>query len=350
MRVLMFSTDRNETNAESAVTKRQRAYAERLGHIDDIVLCGSDNVRLDTGTFVALPTNSTTRLMRLFDALKIAKTLQKPDVVTVQDPFETGFVGWLVARKCKVPLHVQIHTDFLSPEYATLSFLNRVRVWIAGFVLRRASRVRVVSERIGESVAKKYALRAPVSVLPVFVDIAKFSHIPRLKHPRFKISLLVLSRLEPEKNIPLAIRALREARASGHDAGLTIAGDGTQRSILASLARSLGLERFVEFVGRQDAAVALQTADILLFPSRYDGYGMAVVEALAAGVPVLATDVGVARESGSMVASPAQFAKTLLQWISSGPRTGELKNYPYKDFDEYVQKYCDDIAACARRQ
>jgi glycosyltransferase involved in cell wall biosynthesis len=73
---------------------------------------------------------------------------------------------------------------------------------------------------------------------------------------------------------------------------------------------------------------------------------MVIVEALAAGKPVLSTDVGIAREAGAIVATEKDFATVLAEWFKNGPRTGELKNYPYKTFEAYVRAYSDDIAAC----
>ena len=73
---------------------------------------------------------------------------------------------------------------------------------------------------------------------------------------------------------------------------------------------------------------------------------MTIVEALAAGKPVLATDVGVAREAGAIVASPERFAGMLADWFEQGMRVGKLLHYPYQNFDEYVSAYTADILAC----
>ncbi|HEY4519786.1 MAG TPA: hypothetical protein VJH33_01980, partial [Candidatus Paceibacterota bacterium] len=67
----------------------------------------------------------------------------------------------------------------------------------------------------------------------------------------------------------------------------------------------------------------------------------------ASGVPVLATDVGVAREAGAIVVSPHDFPRALVAWIEKGPRRGELRSYPYKNFDEYLRLFKQDIEYCA---
>ena len=103
----------------------------------------------------------------------------------------------------------------------------------------------------------------------------------------------------------------------------------------------------VFFEDGKDVAPYYALTDLVLFPSKYDGYGMVIIEALAAGKPVLSTDVGIAREAGAIIAKPEEFPNALLEWFKSGPRTAELKNYQYKNFDEYIAAYCADIAACA---
>ena len=70
---------------------------------------------------------------------------------------------------------------------------------------------------------------------------------------------------------------------------------------------------------------------------------MDIVEALPSGNPVLSTDVGIAREAGAAIASREKFPEALGEWFKNGPTEGVLSNYPYKDFEGYVEAYCDDI-------
>ncbi len=348
MRILSIGTDRNILKEGSAVSVRASAYAEYLGDLDVIVFSkkGFSPLRFaENGT--AYPTNSRYKFLYPLGALMIARRLSKPDVVTVQDPFETGLVGLFVARWLKVPLHVQAHTDFLAPTFRRASFLNRVRARIAGFVLMRAERIRVVSERIKDELVTTYGITKPVSVLPIYVDTARYANLVRTKHPRFMISLVCIGRLEKEKNFTLALDALKRARDAKHDAGLTFVGSGREEEALKAYADTLGISQWVEWAGwHTDLSQYLASADIMLLPSLYEGYGMVIIEALSAGVPVLATDVGIAQEAGAIVTSRRDFAPALVRWIQGGPRHASLANYPYSSFEEYVQKYCNDIQEC----
>src|ERR1700690_185272 len=214
MRVLQIGSDRSKRGilySGSAAFKRQQAYAKEFGALDIIgfSLRADGAKEIGAGALHVYPTNSRSRFFYGFGAFRIARTLPRPDVVSVQDPFEVGFIGWIIARRFGMPLYVQVHTDFLAPEYANLSPLNRLRVRIAGFVLRRAARIRAVSERIKRCLETHSSFRAIVSVLPIFVDAEHFRWAlpdPALieRFARFTSKVLVVSRLESEKDIELA--------------------------------------------------------------------------------------------------------------------------------------------------
>src|SRR3990167_4685074 len=363
MRVLQIGTDRTIFDAKSASAARMRSYGKRFGQLDMIIFSLREHkvrgIRLSEGAY-ALATNSFFRFLYLLDAIRIAFKLPKPDVVSVQDPFEAGITGWIIARLRGARFHVQVHTDFLSPEYSRLSFLNRLRTLIAGFVLRRASSVRVVSGRIRDSLktinskSRRFGrdpdfasgLKTKPSVLPIFVDVEKYRNTqlsPALaaRENLFPTKLLVVSRLEPEKNVGLAIHAF--AKAALEKSCLIIIGEGSEKEALHKMAHDRGIAKWVFFEGRTDPAQYYKMADLVLAPSRYEGYGMVIVEALASGTPVISTDVGIAREAGAIIAEEDDFAKAITSWVEHGPREGELKNYPYKNFEEYVEAYCNDI-------
>ncbi|MEK9153954.1 MAG: glycosyltransferase family 4 protein [Patescibacteria group bacterium] len=348
MHVLALSADRSNRGVlcgGSSAFKRQEAYAKQFGNLDIIVFSlmsdGSENI--DAGPLRIFPTNSWFKILWGIDAFRIVNKLPRPDIVTVQDPFETGLAGLLIAQRLGVPLHVQVHTDFLSPEYAKLSLLNRMRVCVAGFVLRRAARVRVVSERVGSSIKRKYDIAAPVTVLPIFVDIAKFRDAKMPAKPftakKYSYQVLIVARSAAEKNIKFAEDAFE--KSAPPDARLIVCGDISEEDI-----RNKQSDR-IYYVSTDDPASLYKAVDLVLVPSKYEGYGLVIVEALAAGKPVLSTDVGIAREAGAIITTEEKFADALSEWFKNGPRTGELKNYPYKNLDGYIQAYCDDILAVA---
>lgn len=157
----------------------------------------------------------------------------------------------------------------------------------------------------------------------------------------------MVGRLEKEKQFEEGIRALALVRAHGYNAQLTIVGEGERFDFLAAEAQRYQVAKSVYFAGwHDDITPFLTEASVLLVPSAYEGYGMVIVEALAAGVPVIAYDVGIAREAGASIAPQEAFADTVLSWAENGARHGELKNYPYETEDQYIEAWVSDIEKC----
>jgi glycosyltransferase involved in cell wall biosynthesis len=106
-----------------------------------------------------------------------------------------------------------------------------------------------------------------------------------------------MGRLQPEKNYRGLIRAFARVRKIHDDAMLLIVGSGPERDRLLSLARSLDLDECVKILPwARDVASYYKSCDLYVQPSLYEGWGLAVIEALASGAPVVMTDVGCAGE------------------------------------------------------
>lgn len=351
MRILSIGTDRSLFDADSAARQRHVAYAKELGTLDVIVFTvGRAYTPVEDGALRVIPTSSLSRFAYGLGAIMRALSLPRPDVVTAQDPFETGLAALFIARLRGVPLHVQVHTDFLAPAFALHSRLNRIRRRMAGFVLRRSSRIRVVSERLKQEIIARYRPHAIVHVLPIFADTARFKEakpLPALetRFERFAQVFLFVGRLEPEKGAVHAIRVF--AQSAPQESCLILVGQGSERVSLEREAAARGVKTRVFFEGERDPAPYYALADLVLVPSAYEGYGLVIVEALAAGVPVLATDVGIAREAGAIVAPVETFPAALTRWLAEGPRHAVLRGYPYESFPTYVGAWVDDVRATA---
>jgi glycosyltransferase involved in cell wall biosynthesis len=131
--------------------------------------------------------------------------------------------------------------------------------------------------------------------------------------------LLAVSRLTAQKGIDVAVRALP---ALPDDSVLVVLGEGPERPALERLARELGVERRVFLPGRvPDVAAWLRRAALLVHPARWEGFGLAVLEAMLAGLPVVASDVSslpelvVDGETGFLVRAndPAALANAVAQ-------------------------------------
>lgn len=254
------------------------------------------------------------RVGRAVLARLLKRTPSTQIVISTQDPFETGLVGKQLADRFKVALQVQVHTDFMSPYFCwpTLSFiglLNRYRRRLARAVLARAASVRVVSERIKRSLIGSHVWHPDhLQVLPIYVDpfawalsqdvharVGGEREADWVHLPHWETVGLMACRLTKEKQVDLALRAFAKTVKVASKTGLIIAGEGPERPHLERLARKLGIEHSVLFVGWQRRLLPFfHSADFLLSTSLFEGYGMTMVEAMLAGVPVIASDTGIA--------------------------------------------------------
>ena len=305
MKVLMLSTDASILESGSEACNRMKEYgtlADRL----DIVVCATGSPKQElaiSDTTRAIPTNSASKLWYVRDAIAAAKKsiAGDVDIVTSQDPFETGFAGWLLARRFKAKLQLQVHTDFLSPYFSRESFKNRIRVWIAKWLLPKADSIRVVSERIKTSLIAIGLPEEKIMVLPIFVDAKKQSEPGTVdlhtKYPQFDFIILMASRLEPEKNITVAIDAMKDIVKRDPKIGLIIAGEGSLREALAKQVTENQLGENVIFEGWVcDLSSYYKTADVLLNTSKYEGYGRNIVMMGMSSRTNISTEVGLVGE------------------------------------------------------
>jgi len=242
------------------------------------------------------------------------KVPKKPyDVLSTQDPFWRGLFGLLISRIRKVPLNVQVHAD--------VSGQSVVKKLLARFVLRQAVSVRVVSQKIKEQV-QAFGVTAPITILPVFIDAGSFTSVIRKSHTGKKI--LWVGRMEEEKNPLLALTVFKEVLKEVPDAQLVMLGSGSLSEKVAACAAELPVQESLHRPGWQNPALYMDTADVVLCTSNFESWGASIVEALAAGVPVVAPDVGVAREAGARVVPRERLAKEVIQVLYSNEQ-GVLK-------------------------
>lgn len=303
MKILSILSDRKVFVEGSAVRARLLEYGGLVDELHVIVFAkkslGFKDEIISPNIFL-YPSNSVGKFFHIPATIIRAYALKRRgvsvDVVTTQDPFEAGFVGFIVAGILGARLHLQVHTDFMSPYFADESVLNRLRVLVAKFLIPRANAIRVVSERIKKSLQPIVKSSTPIAVLPIFVDSVQTVSVEK-KFPQFEKIILVASRLSREKNIGNVIEAMKQIVAKHPRAGLVIVGSGEEEARLKKLVAQLGLDKNVVFEGWQDNLTSYyKVADVFVLSSYYEGYGMVVVEALAAGCPVIMTDVGCAEE------------------------------------------------------
>jgi glycosyltransferase involved in cell wall biosynthesis len=294
MKVLSIGTDSKIFEDGSVVLERQKEYASKLDELHMVVFTNEGFKERQIGNLYLYPTNSKIFSL-LIGGLKIRKILEdkKGFVITTQDSFETGFLGVVTKKIYNLPLQVQIHTDFLSPYFIN-TFLNRLRVYISKLVIPNADEIRVVSSVIQDSLVEKYSyLKSKIDILPIWVDTA-VTYFDKKDDSVLKI--LVVSRLEKEKKVNVALDVFKKVSNKFNNLELLIAGDGSLRDKLEEQANILGIRDKVNFLGWTDNVSKLFVdSHVYLLTSEFEGYGMTLLQAGSFGTPIVTTKVGVAK-------------------------------------------------------
>ena len=224
---------------------------------------------------------------------------------------------WLpagLAAPTGVPLVVTVYgTD------AALLRRSRVARSVARPLLQRASTITAVSREAGNWVQ---------AAAGRFVDAQYVHPMPAdtrgYPWTRGGGGAVVISRLVPSRRVDLALETLAVLGSLGHVFRLTIVGDGPERAALEQRAARLGISPQVRFVGAKSPVEArsyLERADVMLFTARGEGAALAAIEALACGVPIVASwdsgaAVDIVPESGPgrlTLPSPEALARSVLE-------------------------------------
>ncbi len=173
--------------------------------------------------------------------------------------------------------------------------------WLDRFLCRWRTSIVAVSEQVRRDVIRNLRVeREKTRVIYNGVDVNRFSD-RSLREPTRKalglrprdMAIIYHGRLVEQKNPDLLLKIGAEIARIRVGVRVVIAGDGPLREELERKTKEMGMEAQVRFLGRRDDVPALlQAADMSVLPSFKEGFSNAVLEAMAAGLPVVATDVG----------------------------------------------------------
>lgn len=364
MLLINIGTDRNVFIENSLVQKRIISYGNFFEAMKVIVFTGRSNSLKRTyinRNIEAVPTQSISRWAYVIDAIRIVKKemhtygVTKEMVISCQDPFETGLVGYVISKRYGAPLRVEIHTDIGSPFFRKQSILNRIRLFIAKFVLKRAKMIRVVSPSIKKYVVDTYNISDErIVVLPILDNF-----IPDERRESNEKYILMVSRLEKEKQIDKAIIIFKNIVKHRPNLVLKIAGEGREGPHLKHLVKELGISQHVEFLGNvKNTAQLYAHAYCLFHTSSYEGFGLVLYEAMKAGCPIVTTSVGIAPDLKSK-----NYEITLVD-INTGEQDAEKALIAYTDLftraqpvdldfmpkspEKYLHTYIQSVTAAVR--
>lgn len=285
-----------------------------------------------------------------------------PDVVVCQCPVLGGLAGTLIRKQTGARLLMEFHGFHYfadNPLFSRAGVLERLTT----LNLRNASRIRVLSNGMKERVLRRYGdqFESRIVVLPPRVDLKLFSR-PRSTHKPFPVAAMVGSVNENKGQLRF-LRAFLAARLSGY---VWIIGDGPDLETCKKLVSDHGAGGRVQFFGRvnhQRLSELLADADVLVQFSRWEATPRAIMEGMAAGLPVISTDAGFCRDvfrhgidgyllGSNPVAEVAQYLSTLFdddglrQRMGASARAHATSEYDAgRLYDRYRQLIRETAAA-----
>lgn len=253
---------------------------------------------------VPSPTNPDyTLAIPVYPGMQMLIKRLKLDIIHVHTPFIMGRVGLRYARKYGIPLVFTYHTrydQYVHYVPVAQDLAKDITIKYSNSFCNHCNHIIVPSEDIKEIIMDGAAVKTPITVLPTGVPIDRFNGCKKenwlrknYRIPDKNKILLFVGRLTKEKNLPFLIKAFKKLKAKSENFSLVITAQGPMESELKSLCRTLelSLETEVIFTGAVPFTQLIDvyySADLFVFSSLTETQGLVLIEAMAAGLPVVA--------------------------------------------------------------
>lgn len=271
----------------------------------------------------------------------------------------SNFATWPTVNSKHTATVIHDLTYLYFPEVVEEKNLAHLRRVVPRSI-KKADFIITVSESVKAELVKEFNLNPKKCVVtPIPPDESFFANISKEEientKTKYKINLnkkyiYFIGNLEPRKNLKTLIKAYRLLPKEIKDTySLVLAGgkgwktESTQKALNDAIEAGEDIKH-LGFIDQEDSPALYQGASLFVMPSLYEGFGMPVLEAMASGVPVVASDIPVLKEVGGEYAtysnpkSPQSFSDAILQTIT-GPKPSRLelqKNVRRYSWDENI--------------
>lgn len=234
----------------------------------------------------------------LFPALKI-------DVVHSHHPILVGQAAANIAEKHGLPLVFTYHSRYdeysqyfpIKSEAIDEFLRDAVTSWLDGY-MRRCQHIIAPSDSIRQKIKDVHGVKSSITVVPTGIDLDIFRNADgckvREKHGWEQTKVLIsIGRLVKEKNWETLLKAVKLVMTCHPDVHFVLIGDGDERENLENFTYDLGISDHVSFIGKipfDEVPHYLKAADMFCFASRSETQGLVTMEAMSAGLPIVAVD------------------------------------------------------------
>jgi len=201
-----------------------------------------------------------------------------------------GYLACQIAKSTKLRMVTTLHGTDITLVGSDTSFRG-----LTTFGIEQSDGVTAVSEFLKRKTIEVFSPRRAIRVIPNFVDTERYAPRPPSECRRERYAkkgeriLVHISNFRPSKRVTDAVRVFAAVRREV-PAVLLMVGDGVERSQSREVAVELGVERYVRYLGQMDAVEdVLGCGDLFLLPSEHESFGLAALEAMSSGVPVIGT-------------------------------------------------------------
>jgi glycosyltransferase involved in cell wall biosynthesis len=255
-----------------------------------------------------------------------------PQLVHVHVTLKAGMIALWAKRKWNIPFMLSEHWSvFLEEANYRIENFSIPRRWAVKHILKNTTALTVVSNRLGESIIKKFKTPG-YQVIPNVVDQSVFFPGP-INHNEV-MQFIHASNMVYEKNVESILKAFSILKKNQVKCMLNLYGPAP--GSLKELSKELGLEETVFFRGEVDQdtlSVRMQQSDALILYSRFETFGCVIIEANASGIPVIVSDIPVFHElvtenlNGFFVKgeNAGLLADRLVQFISQKKKTDKIQ-------------------------
>lgn len=314
LRVLSLGTNRGlwqGAGADDDTPERLASYAARIETYRVIVhSLRGHGVRGRVGvgaTGSAVATNAFNRLdswVRMVAHGLRMGARERFTVVYAQEPLFTGTAAWLLSRLLRVPLGVCVYgSNPFDPHWTAESRANRLLAPVARWVLRRAHLVQVDGSMTARHLAESGVPRARIAFKPIIpANAAQFAGARRDAAVRARLDdggrfgalALFVGRMVAQKNLPMLLDVVQRTAASAPGLRFVMVGEGPLRGELMAECARRGVEDRVLWTGgipHAELPAVFAACDLFVLPSAYEGFPRVMMEAAAAGLPIVTTEV-----------------------------------------------------------